>query len=287
MIDYTGCIPKTSKEAFLTGTNEGRRALQAYGLGDYGCGISRVGQKYEIHRKKANAHGIFYTLGGQADLYAEDRHYVLKPGLVAILPAGGTHTYRARSSWELLWFHPSNSEIWNGVIPKHPIVAKAVWAAQLEALTQDFLKESVKRERSLHESVLRGYSHLISLFLQRELSVLNHAQKPEKREKLEKLWAAVTEAPAHPWDVHNLAKSCAVSRSQLHSLVKQYYGCGVMEVVGKIRMEYAEELIINRQFKIIDVANRVGYTSPYSFSRAFKRFIGVAPENYRREHRSL
>jgi transcriptional regulator GlxA family with amidase domain len=35
------------------------------------------------------------------------------------------------------------------------------------------------------------------------------------------------------------------------------------------------------------IAGRVGYSSEYAFSKAFKREIGLAPAHYRRQQRTI
>lgn len=47
------------------------------------------------------------------------------------------------------------------------------------------------------------------------------------------------------------------------------------------RMDYARRLLSNRRalgLRVRDVARRCGYEDPYYFSRAFKRYTGMAPE---------
>lgn len=284
-MDYTGNIPKDSRETFLTGTSGGRRALQSYGLGDYGCGWSKVKDGYNIHRSAADTHLIIYTICGNGELLTPDKRAALIPGSVAFLPAHGRHSYRCNEAWEFLWFHPSDKVLWNELFPKQPVLAKAKWLDQIKGLAREFIFESVKMDRTLHESVLRGFAHLIALFLQRELSSAQPEDFYDERIKFEDLWASVSESPGKDWSIEILARMAGMSRSKLHSYIRRLYGCGAMEIVTRIRMEYAEELIVNRNTKLSTVAELVGYNSPYSFSRAFKRFAGMSPENIRKEGR--
>ena len=51
------------------------------------------------------------------------------------------------------------------------------------------------------------------------------------------------------------------------------------------RITHAIELIDRRNFTIPGVATRVGYTDLRTFERAFKRYVGITPREYRRSVR--
>lgn len=53
------------------------------------------------------------------------------------------------------------------------------------------------------------------------------------------------------------------------------------KVVERARFEAAVELLGNPGSKIIDIAYAVGYQDPSHFSRAFRRFSGASPREYR------
>jgi len=52
-------------------------------------------------------------------------------------------------------------------------------------------------------------------------------------------------------------------------------------LVEEIRIRHASELLLHFDHKLQQVAAMTGYADSFSFSRAFKRVIGVSPSNYR------
>lgn len=52
----------------------------------------------------------------------------------------------------------------------------------------------------------------------------------------------------------------------------------------KLRMERAKELLENSDIKILDIAERLGYTDNHYFSKAFKNYYDVSPSQYRNDH---
>jgi AraC-like DNA-binding protein len=56
------------------------------------------------------------------------------------------------------------------------------------------------------------------------------------------------------------------------------------EYLSKIRMEKAKELLINTQYRIIDIALQTGYLNGSSFARAFNLSEGMSPQQYRKKN---
>jgi AraC-like DNA-binding protein len=59
-------------------------------------------------------------------------------------------------------------------------------------------------------------------------------------------------------------------------------GRSYSSIVDEMRFEAALEMMCEPNIRLLDVAISVGYTDPSNFSRAFRRFAGVSPREYRR-----
>ena len=94
--------------------------------------------------------------------------------------------------------------------------------------------------------------------------------------------AAVHHAPGEPWTVEKLAALAGLSRSSFADKFKAVMGEGPGSYVTGWRMQAAREQL-GRDVPIAAIAEALGYESEASFSRAFKRLIGVPPSRYRRE----
>jgi len=53
----------------------------------------------------------------------------------------------------------------------------------------------------------------------------------------------------------------------------------------KLRLEKAQELLLNTNLEIGEIAATVGYDTPQAFARAFRQAIGASPSDWRRERR--
>jgi AraC-like DNA-binding protein len=85
-----------------------------------------------------------------------------------------------------------------------------------------------------------------------------------------------------PWTVESLAEAAGMSRSAFAERFKALLGQTPLEYVTEWRMQKAVPLLQQRDKKLVDVAQSIGYESDAAFSKAFKRVVGLTPGKYRR-----
>lgn len=89
-------------------------------------------------------------------------------------------------------------------------------------------------------------------------------------------------APARAWTMVQLAKTAALSRSAFFDRFSRNVGCPPMEYLLAWRMALAKDLLRRHDLDIAEIAERVGYGSPSTFSTAFSRYVGQPPGRYAR-----
>ena len=78
-------------------------------------------------------------------------------------------------------------------------------------------------------------------------------------------------------NVEKLADEFSLSRSQLYRKIKALTGLTANELIRKIRLERAKELIEEGQNSISEISYNVGFSSPSYFSKCFKVHFGILP----------
>lgn len=76
------------------------------------------------------------------------------------------------------------------------------------------------------------------------------------------------------------------SASYLTKLFNTAYGYSIYEYLLKVRMERAKELLENPNIKVLDIAERLGYSDNHYFSKAFKTYYNISPTQCRNEYLS-
>lgn len=92
--------------------------------------------------------------------------------------------------------------------------------------------------------------------------------------------AAIHLEPARGWTIAELAKLMGASRSGFAQRFVDVVGETPARYIASMRMHQAHQWLKEGQ-RVASVANRLGYDSEASFSRAFRKMMGAPPSHYR------
>jgi AraC-like DNA-binding protein len=98
---------------------------------------------------------------------------------------------------------------------------------------------------------------------------------------VERCLAAIQANPGQAFTLADLSQRAGMSRSAFADSFTRYVGEPPMHFVMQSRMLRAAELLRSSDLSINAIATRVGYESGASMARAFRRYFGVAPTDYR------
>ncbi|MCY9659254.1 helix-turn-helix domain-containing protein [Paenibacillus chondroitinus] len=80
----------------------------------------------------------------------------------------------------------------------------------------------------------------------------------------------------------SLSEQFQLHASQISRAFKEEFGEKFVDYLVKIRMEQAQHLLQSSRHSVQEIGVQVGYTHAISFIRAFKKFTGVTPGDYRK-----
>jgi len=92
----------------------------------------------------------------------------------------------------------------------------------------------------------------------------------------------IEEAYRTPMTVEGLAEELRVDRRYLRNLFVRYRGVSTKEYLTRYRLSRACELLRHAPLSVGEIAAEVGYPDALTFSRLFKKHIGVSPAKYRK-----
>jgi AraC family transcriptional regulator len=104
-------------------------------------------------------------------------------------------------------------------------------------------------------------------------------------EAIQKAMKAIRESlakePIELMSLPELAKSAHVSPEYLCRLFRRHLNMGPLECLALARLERAASLLVRSNLTVKQIADAVGYASPYHFSTKFRKVYGVSPRYYR------
>lgn len=162
----------------------------------------------------------------------------------------------------------------------------AGWIAQFVRLA---VAEATEK-RAGSESVLTKLSELMFIdVVRRQLQTFAAEQAGWlaglRDPTIGKVLAMMHARPAHDWTIDELARDAGLSRSVLAERFAELVSLPPMHYLARWRMQIAAELLSGSQANLAGIAAQIGYESEASFSRAFKKMVGVPPATWRRRAR--
>lgn len=82
--------------------------------------------------------------------------------------------------------------------------------------------------------------------------------------------------------VDRLMREFHVSRNKLYDSCNRYLKTGIAEHIKSLRIQEAKRLLKETDLKIIQIADKVGFTDYNYFCRVFKKEIGMSAKKYRK-----
>lgn len=127
-----------------------------------------------------------------------------------------------------------------------------------------------------------GITQFLLPHLEGELSKLRNEPALGDQTK-EAIARALSEGPPRMDDI---ARSMGFSARSFHRRLSEH-GMSFQMLAEETRRELAEGLLRDDQYSLADVAFLTGFSEQSSFTRAFKRWVGHTPANYRKAQAGL
>ncbi len=252
---------------------------------------------YAVHR----AHGsgnwlITYTLQGQGLYRQPGLQLCTNPGDIVLLQPGALHDYSVPpdTSWEFLWAHfqPRLSWFTWWHLPESGQGFYKVHISSVqerERVRQTFLK--LHADASLpqinaapgplsmlqRELALNGLEEVLLVAVRETMQKTEHVLDSRVQYVLDLISQDLTAQ----YDLEMLAQEVSLSPSRFSHLFKQEVGDSVTNTMLTLRFRKAVRLLEFSSHSIRMIAEEVGFTSAFYFSRQFRQRFGMSPRDYR------
>jgi AraC-like DNA-binding protein len=224
---------------------------------------------------------VLYLVHGRMEISVGDQRTTIEDGQVLAVPPHPTRWLSLQSSAaRLIALHFDPVDPWQRFLRGTPRLSSQI--KSIEWTMEQLLNEDLAIQPGLKQA-RQHLSELLLLYLSRDLGDHDNAPIRRHRRTLMDLWAQVNAQLDQPWSIDLLAAKAHISPPHLHKLSKSLFGTTPMQMVNRLRMEQAKTLLVETEQTVDQIAGRVGYTSPYSFSDSFLKHSGVRPGRYRRQ----
>jgi AraC family transcriptional regulator, arabinose operon regulatory protein len=229
---------------------------------------------------------VIVCVDGNGQCEVGDRTTVVGPGQALVLPPGLPHVYRADPGrpWTIWWLHAAGAHV--------PGLLSAIAPDGRESLVE--LHDAYRAVATIDDAITsferdETFPSLISASgagwaLLAQVAADAVAGGPQRTEPVRQAQHYLRRNFAKPLRVAELARTAGLSPSHFSALFRAATGGGVVEYTKRLRMARARELLITSSRDIGDIAEAVGYTDAFYFSRQFRTVHGCSPSDYRTTH---
>jgi len=273
------CIPEGCRDQHLPMVPRYAAPFKAHGL--RGAGIHEVVEPYEIRRVSAPWHIVLVTVAGEAEYECKSEKGTIRANDIWIGPADFPYVYCARGEWKFMSAALFRTERFAHMEGKVTCRSVLQTPEHLLAAMEAYLFESSLRP-NVDSAACSALAEYISVFITRQLRPTQPYEGRRAILDLHQLWESVNATPGAPWKLADLAQQLSVSIRQFQRLMREHYDLTSEQMLLRIRMEHARELLAATDLSMEMISERVGYQSVYSFAKAFKRHFGEPPGAHRR-----
>lgn len=111
----------------------------------------------------------------------------------------------------------------------------------------------------------------------------------EERTELTQLSRAVSHIRDHlhgPLRIGQIAKGVGLTITRFERLVVKVYGLKPSQLLAKMRIEAASQLLLGSDRRITEIAYECGYADHSAFTRQFRSVVGMTPSEFREKVRT-
>lgn len=238
---------------------------------------------------------ISYIVSGKGLFYCDGNTYPVKEGDIIINLPKQIHGGKADSSDPFRYFYVgfNFNYVDDNLNPftyikkmfdkiKYPVVEDKM---EIQIPFQSIFNELVHGKDYLN-LIIKTCLHQIIVYAYRDFfDYWENKYIPEKdvADKRNIVYRIINYIDTHSYNISDLtqiASQLGYSYSYLSHLFSSETGLTMLDYFNKKKFEKSVEWIKNDDFSITEIAERLGYQSIHSFSKAFKKIFGVSPTQY-------
>lgn len=129
---------------------------------------------------------------------------------------------------------------------------------------------------------------LKTALLELRVSDMSHYSglRMEQYRKINDMCRRISAKPGKPWKIYELARECGYTTDHFIRLFRQYCGVTPRDYIISARLQEAENLLMFSEHSISRIAEILGYSDEFCFSRQFKSRRGIPPSQFRSARKS-
>ena len=241
------------------------------------AGFAEHTKGYYHSRQNRNFTDVMCVTKGVLMVKYNGKKVRLTSGEGLILPPNRLcDTYVDGGRTNVFWLHFKNDSYWTRLIGREIITKRLSRFDDIHSIMHVYLSEVYEKNRSL--IMLESLADVLVELFKAEFASLAHNSDPLRG--FGTVLQEIEKFPQRDWDADETADSLGMSARNLDLFCRRATGATFPKTVLKIRMRKALDMLKEGGLTNAQIAGKIGYSTPYSFSRIFKSFYGKSPQKF-------
>lgn len=242
---------------------------------------------------------LIYCISGSFDVRINKNDYSVHSGQAVFVSSFDSHEYtNVAVATEILRITlgpiiiKKNFNLLSEIAYENPVFSgenNSIAFYEIEPIFENIVKSLRGQEANVKEWEVTSYLYLISAVLYRHRDI-KPGMAGEKKKRM-KARRSVNEAIEHihknfkeKITLDDVSKICGYEKSSLCRQFKMATKMSFYQYLSSYRISVACSLLIESKESIADIGEIVGISEPKTFSRLFKKTVGVSPGEYRKQN---
>ncbi len=275
-----------------------------------GICIDRIIRDYEYNMPSKHVHDeyeIYYLLEGERHYFIENKTYLVKEGSIVFINKGQIHktgvaggkSYHDRILIELK-AEPFQTFLSSSCgISLSRFFSANYGVLKLDSSGQNYVKSLLL---GIAEELRQKQPHYTAVAMMKLSSLLIYALRSNlrdnarqvsnlamtaKHKKVSEVASYITSHSAEARSLDDLAKRFYISKCYLSRIFKEVTSFTVSEYININRIQKAQQLLLDTDLSITEIAATLGYESITYFEKVFSNFTETSPLKYRKQYRKM
>lgn len=254
------------------------------------AGHLRAAPDYRIERRAYPGHDLLLVLKGCGCVRSGGRTFTVQRGAIAWLDCHHPHAHfpAPEDPWELLWIRAQGSQI-DAIADAMGVVDAPVFVpASSEEAASVFRRMMAllnARTPGLEAALHAELAQLCAILFRARLRNAGVNSEEENRfpVPVRRALSKMKLYYQRTWSVTELAHIARMSPPHFFRLFRKATGSSPIEWLRRERVSHAQRRLLETAESVALIAEQVGYSDPFYFSRDFKKLVGISPRQFRQQ----
>lgn len=244
--------------------------------------FSKAVNHTRVRREGIDEYILLYCVDGSGDIWVENKHFHLTENEAFCIPSHSKHRYCAceKDPWSILWVHFKGSDVSYYPLNSYRVIRPISSMENRMLSLFELLFSALDDDYSLGNFIY--LSQVLALILAELYQRSSEESASGQNRYLTRIIHYMYKHINSMINLNEICEQMHISKSYINALFQQYAHCSPLQFFVNIKMTEACKMLKATDLCIYEVAQKLGYTDPYYFSRIFKKKVGVSPKSYQK-----